>query len=413
MSLSSWIIALYGGPQSDELGALGQGSPSEAAKRLREQADEYEGNGRRPVVPALELIAVIANAAPGDDGAYNARLDAEKVRDYLEAAREANALLLLDIQPGRSDFLSEVKALREFLEEPNVGVALDPEWSMDSGEVPGEQVGETDAETINGVSDYLADLVREKGLPQKVLLIHRFTGDDPLAVEDSDPAPGKLRHRPGVGSARRSRVGARGDCPCSAWSSSPPAGSSAQPTATGPQRQRAASTSRVARRSPSSHAGDTSYLAAWGWQTLGSRRARGRAAPARPGHQRLEHRLGAAFSPDGGRIAFSSVPEDNAEHDFGDLHDGRRGHGRDPAHPPSRTPAGGRTHGRERSLFPLDRINRATVFETVCSSHSRTLSRFGCRAVHLSPQRANRARHRPLATSAFARPTSPRASIEV
>jgi len=178
------IVALYGGPQSDELGALGQGSPSEAAKRLREQAAEYEGDGRRPVVPAMELIAVIANAAPGDDGAYNARLDAEKIRDYLEAAREANALLLLDIQPGRSDFLSEVKALREFLEEPNVGVALDPEWSMDSGEVPGEQVGETGAETINEVSDYLADLVREKGLPQKVLLIHRFT--EAMIQDESD-----------------------------------------------------------------------------------------------------------------------------------------------------------------------------------------------------------------------------------
>jgi hypothetical protein len=123
----------------------------------------------------MELIAVIANGAPGDDGDYRTRLDADEVRDYLEAAQEADALLLLDIQPGRADFLSEVKAFRKFLAEPNVGIALDPEWSMDSGEVPGEQIGETDAETINEVSDYLADLVREKRLPQKVLLIHRFT----------------------------------------------------------------------------------------------------------------------------------------------------------------------------------------------------------------------------------------------
>ncbi len=177
------IVALYGGPQSDELGALGQGSPSEAAERLREQAEEYEGDGRRPVVPAMELIAVIANGAPGDDGAYSTRLDAEQVRDYLEAAREANALLLLDIQPGREDFLSNVKAFREFLAEPDVGIALDPEWSMDSGEVPGEQIGETDAETVNEVSDYLAGVVREERLPQKVLLIHRFTE---AMIQDED-----------------------------------------------------------------------------------------------------------------------------------------------------------------------------------------------------------------------------------
>ena len=48
---------------------------------------------------------------------------------YLAAARKAKALLILDIQPGRASFMSEVKAYRHWLEQPDVGLAIDPEWS--------------------------------------------------------------------------------------------------------------------------------------------------------------------------------------------------------------------------------------------------------------------------------------------
>ena len=55
------------------------------------------------------------------------------IRRYLKAARKAKALLMLDIQPGRSDFFTETTRLRKWLKEPDVGLALDPEWRMGPG----------------------------------------------------------------------------------------------------------------------------------------------------------------------------------------------------------------------------------------------------------------------------------------
>jgi hypothetical protein len=65
--------------------------------------------------------------------------------------------------------------LRRFLAEPDVSLALDPEWSMAPGQVPGRQIGSTDAATVNSVSRYLSRLVRARHLPQKLLVVHRFT----------------------------------------------------------------------------------------------------------------------------------------------------------------------------------------------------------------------------------------------
>ncbi|HEV2074809.1 MAG TPA: hypothetical protein VGR10_01060 [Thermoleophilaceae bacterium] len=170
------IVAFYGAPQTEELGALGIGGPSEAVGELRKQAAPYR-RGKRPIMPALELIATIANADPGDDGQYRTRQTDATIRRYLTAARKARALLILDVQPGRADFVDEVRALRKWLGKPDVGLALDPEWSMAEGEVPGQSIGSIDAKTINAVSGYLAKLVADRNLPEKLLILHRFTED--------------------------------------------------------------------------------------------------------------------------------------------------------------------------------------------------------------------------------------------
>jgi hypothetical protein len=96
------------------------------------------------------------------------------IATYLSAARKAKALLLLDIQPGRGDFLSEVQRLERWLREPDVGIALDPEWHT-PGVVPGTQIGSVTAEEVNQVSDYVAGIVRARRLPEKLFLIHQFT----------------------------------------------------------------------------------------------------------------------------------------------------------------------------------------------------------------------------------------------
>ncbi len=170
------VVAYYGAPQDRQLGALGIGKPEHAARRLAQQAKPY-GRATRPVLPALELIAVVAAGAPGRDGLYNLRQPDSVIRRYLKAARKAKALLLLDIQPGRSDFFTEATRLRKWLEEPDVGLALDPEWRMGPGEVPGKVIGKVGAREVNATTAWLAQLVKRKDLPQKLLLVHQFTDD--------------------------------------------------------------------------------------------------------------------------------------------------------------------------------------------------------------------------------------------
>jgi hypothetical protein len=170
------VVAFYGAPQTEELGALGVGTPAAAGRRLERQARPYRRAGR-PVLPAFELLATIVQAAPGDDGDYSERQTPRTIRRYLRAARARRALLILDIQPGRAPFMREVRAFRRFLGEPDVSLALDPEWSMAPGQVPGQQIGSTDAETVNRVSRYLSRIVRAGDLPQKLLVVHRFTRD--------------------------------------------------------------------------------------------------------------------------------------------------------------------------------------------------------------------------------------------
>ena len=131
------VVAYYGAPQDRQLGALGIGTPAQAARKLERQAEPYDRKSR-PVLPAMELIAVVAAAHPGEDGRYNLRQPDSVIRRYLTAARSAKALLILDVQPGRSDFFTETRRLRKWLKEPDVGLALDPEWRMGPDEVPGQ-----------------------------------------------------------------------------------------------------------------------------------------------------------------------------------------------------------------------------------------------------------------------------------
>ncbi len=176
------IVAFYGGATTPALGVLGEGTPAQAAQRLARVARRYETR-RRPVLPAFELIASVAQATPGPDGDYSAPTKPRDIQRYLTAARRAKALLILDIQPGQRDFLAEVRRYERFLRQPDVGLALDPEWSMRPGQVPARVIGSTGARTVNRVSAWLAALVRRHRLPEKLLVVHQFT---PQMVRNRD-----------------------------------------------------------------------------------------------------------------------------------------------------------------------------------------------------------------------------------
>jgi hypothetical protein len=170
------IVAYYGAPQDVELGALGIGRPDQAVARLEKQAKPYAAGGR-PVMPVLELIAVVAAHDPGDGGRYNLRQPDSVIRRYLKAARRAKALLVLDIQPGRSDFFTETTRLRKWLRKPDVGLALDPEWRVTDAQVPGQVIGRVDSRELNATTAWLSQLITRDRLPQKLVIVHQFTDD--------------------------------------------------------------------------------------------------------------------------------------------------------------------------------------------------------------------------------------------
>jgi hypothetical protein len=156
------------------MGVLGETTPEKAAARIQKAAKPFEKAGKKPVLPAMEFIATIANRHAGPDGNYSTPMADAVIERWLKAARKAKMLLIIDVQPGHGDFLTEVKRYDKWLREPDVGLAMDPEWKMPKGVAPGSRIGSTDAKTVNAVSAYLNDIVTEHKLPQKLFVVHQF-----------------------------------------------------------------------------------------------------------------------------------------------------------------------------------------------------------------------------------------------
>lgn len=167
------VIAYYGGSGGPGLGVLGAGTPDEAAAAVEHQAQLYAFAGRR-IQPAMELIATTALATPGPNGTYSSPGDPAAVERYLAAARRHRELLVLDFQPGQGDYLSQIRRFAHFVAQPDVGVALDPEWQLKPGQIPGRVFGSSTAAGINQVSAYVAGIVAGHKLPQKLFVIHQF-----------------------------------------------------------------------------------------------------------------------------------------------------------------------------------------------------------------------------------------------
>ena len=160
------------------MGALGQGTPAEVAGRVAEWVQRYDRlNGPRRAVGAYHLITGVAQARPTSSGLWLYRLSHDRITEYVDAAREHGMLLFLDTQIGWSDPLTEVKLLEEFLKEPFVHMALDPEFATKSlGVGPGRAIGGITGSEVNEVLQYLSSLVRQEGLPPKILMVHQFVG---------------------------------------------------------------------------------------------------------------------------------------------------------------------------------------------------------------------------------------------
>ncbi|QHC60915.1 hypothetical protein GSU72_17880 [Rathayibacter sp. VKM Ac-2760] len=168
------FVAIYGTPGAPVLGVLGEQGLDATIARAEAVAEPYRSLTDLQVVPSLEIITTVAAGSAGGDGDYSNELDAAGIRPYIDAAAAAGMYVVLDLQPGRSDFLSQAQAYEELLRLPNVGLALDPEWRLAPDEVPLAQIGRVEAAEVDSVSTWLADLVQSAGLPPKMFVLHQF-----------------------------------------------------------------------------------------------------------------------------------------------------------------------------------------------------------------------------------------------
>lgn len=167
-------VALYGAPGAPALGVLGEQGPKETVQRAEQVAKPYRAESDELVTPAMEVIATVAAGDAGADGDYSTELPVSTLEPYVDAAHDADMPVIIDLQPGRSDFLSQAKKYESLLKKPGVWLALDPEWRLTKDQVPLKQIGSVSASEVNEVSSWLAGLVRDEGLPPKALVLHQF-----------------------------------------------------------------------------------------------------------------------------------------------------------------------------------------------------------------------------------------------
>ncbi len=187
-----FLTAFYGTAGTSSLGVLGETDADTAFKRIKRAGKPFLQPGET-LMPVYELIVTVADGSenPGAGGDYSHDILHSYVQSYIDAARRNGALLLLDLQPGRTDFLETAKRWEWALADPWVGVALDPEWRAGPTDIPGQSIGSVSSREINRTAGWLARLVEGNGLPEKLFVIHQFQS---AMVPDI----GRVRARPGL-----------------------------------------------------------------------------------------------------------------------------------------------------------------------------------------------------------------------
>jgi hypothetical protein len=169
------LVAYYGTPLSGYMGILGELPPKQMMRQLKKQTRAYSAaDPERPAVPTIELIASVAQRNPGPDGLYVQATPKKEIRRYARLAKKNDALLLLDVQLGRDQIMNEVKRLEPFLKQEHVHLAIDTEYSVDAGQVPGVDLGTVSGSEVQQAVRYMDQLVERENIPDKLVVVHQF-----------------------------------------------------------------------------------------------------------------------------------------------------------------------------------------------------------------------------------------------
>jgi hypothetical protein len=184
------IVAYYGNFYSTAMGVLGEYPEAQVEAMLASTTAKWQAaDPSTPVIPAIDYIAVTAQGSAGSDGMYRARMPDSQIQKALDMANQMHGILILDIQVGLSNVQTEIPLLKQWLQYPNVELAVDPEFSMKDGSRPGIEIGTYNSSDINWVANYMANIVTQNNLPPKVLVVHRFTEDMVTGYKNIKPLP--------------------------------------------------------------------------------------------------------------------------------------------------------------------------------------------------------------------------------
>jgi hypothetical protein len=169
------LVIYYGNPFSAALGPLGAYSDSELVRRLQDQGAAYQRlDPAHPVVLGFDYVTPVAQPWPMSDGSWVSRMPNASIRHFLDLARQNHFLFFFDMELGHSPINAELDRLAPFLAEPEVGIALDPEFDMPRGAIPGRTFGRMSAAEINQALARMSNLVVTRDLPPKFVIIHQF-----------------------------------------------------------------------------------------------------------------------------------------------------------------------------------------------------------------------------------------------
>ena len=177
------LVAFYGSPTGPGLGILGELPRDQMHQQLLATLAQYEPLSDRPILPAYHLVTTVANPYPPF---YHHHVDIELIEQWVNEAVAQETAVILDIQPGRANLITEFNRLEHLLYEKHVHLALDPEFAMNAWQVPGANIGQLYAAQVNEIQARLNAIGAEIGL-SRVLILHQFSPTmlpDKALIED-------------------------------------------------------------------------------------------------------------------------------------------------------------------------------------------------------------------------------------
>ena len=150
------VVAYYGAPQDAQLGALGIGTPGAAPSRGWSARRSGYARRRRPVLPALELIAVVAAARSGR-GRPLQPAPAGLGDPPLPAGRRAapRRCCCSTSSPAARTSSPRRRACASGSSSPTWGSRSTPSGGSGRGQVPGQVIGHVGSREVNATTAWL------------------------------------------------------------------------------------------------------------------------------------------------------------------------------------------------------------------------------------------------------------------